>query len=90
MSTIAQKEDRLHIRVSDRQKRLLVEAARARHLSTSQFVVQASMDAAEKVLADGTTITFTSEQWEIFGRRLDESPRNIPALKKLFDEPELF
>ena len=90
MSTIVQKEDRLHIRVSDRQKQLLVAAARARHIPTSQFVVQASLDAAEQILADQTTITFTPEQWDAFQRRLDEPPKVIPALQKLFSEPEPF
>ena len=82
----AQKEDRLHIRVSDRQKKVIAEAARSRHVTTSQFVIQATLTAAYDVLADKTEITFTPEQWEAFQQRLDEPARVIPALQKLHTE----
>lgn len=82
--------DRLHIRLSDRQKKLLVAAARARHLPTGAFVVQASLDAAAQVLSNQDAIRLTSEQWEAFAERLDEPARTVPALQKLFAEPEPF
>ena len=85
-----QKADRLHIRVSDRQKQLLIAAARARRVPTSQFVIQASLDAAEHVLAEQTAVVLTPEQWEIFWSRLDAPPRVVPALQKLFGEAEPF
>ena len=90
MPVATTKEERLHIRVSDRQKQLLSEAARARHVSTSQFVIQASLDAAGKVVADQTAITLSPEQWESFQQRLDEPPKSIPALRELFRRPEPF
>jgi uncharacterized protein (DUF1778 family) len=81
------KEDRLYVRMSPDQKQRVTRAARTRHLTTSQFVVQATLDAAEAVLADQTVFHLSPEQWEAFQARLDEPPRDIPALKKLFSEP---
>lgn len=85
-STTELKEDRIYIRMSPAQKQRVTRAAKTRHLTTSQFVTQASLDAAEQVLADQTVFHLTPEQWEAFQARLDEPPRDIPALKKLFSE----
>lgn len=74
---------RLSIRASEPQKALLNQAARMRHMNTSQFVLQASLDAAQSVLTDQTLFTLTPEQWDEFQRRLDEPARVIPALQQL-------
>jgi len=84
------KETRLSIRASDPDKTLLAEAARARHINVSQFVLQASLDAARAVLAEQTDFRLPPEQWEAFCRRLDAPPQSIPALRRLFAEPEPF
>ncbi|QQS47095.1 MAG: DUF1778 domain-containing protein [Acidobacteriota bacterium] len=47
-----QKETRLSIRASEPEKAVLLQAARARHSNISQFVLQASLDAAHAILAD--------------------------------------
>lgn len=80
------KEDRIYVRLSPAQKQLVTRAALTRHLTTSQFVMQASLDKAEEVLAEQTVFYLTPEQWEAFQARLDEPPRDIPALRKLFAE----
>lgn len=84
------KETRLSIRATTPEKTLLVQAARARHMNTSQFVLQASLDAARAVLADQTEFRLPPEQWEAFCERLDAPPQVIPALRELFGEPEPF
>lgn len=86
----AQKESRLSIRASEPEKALLAQAARARHMNTSQFVLQASLDAAQAILADQTEFRLPPEQWEAFCQRLDAPARTIPALRQLFSEPEPF
>lgn len=83
-----QKETRLSIRASDPEKSILMEAARARHTNISQFVLQASLDAAHAVLADQSEFRLSADQWKAFCERLDAPAKVIPALKDLFSESE--
>lgn len=59
-------------------------------MNTSQFVLQASLDAADAVLREQTVFTLPPDEWEKFCARLDEPPRTIPALQQLFGRPEPF
>jgi uncharacterized protein (DUF1778 family) len=85
-----QKETRLSIRASTPEKTLLAQAARVRHMNTSQFVLQSSLDAARMVLADQTKFRLPPDQWEAFCERLDAPPQVIPALRELFSGPDPF
>jgi uncharacterized protein (DUF1778 family) len=82
------KEPRLAIRASVQAKKILAQAARAQRTNVSQFVLQASLNAAHAVLADQTEFRLTPAQWKAFCERLDEPARVIPALRDLFSEPE--
>ena len=84
------KETRLSIRASDPDKVLLMRAAQARRVNVSQFVLQASLEAARTVLAEPTEFRLPAEQWDAFCRRLDAPSQSIPALSRLFAEPEPF
>lgn len=86
----SQKEKRLYIRASEPEKNLLAQAAQARHMNTSQFVLQTSLDAAQTILANQTSFKLSPEQWEAFCERLDAPPRAIPKLQRLFSEPDPF
>jgi uncharacterized protein (DUF1778 family) len=90
MTGLANKETRLSIRANEAEKTLLAQAARARHMNVSLFVLQASLDAAHAVLVDQTEFRLPSEQWEEFCNRLDEPARVVPALRQLFSEPGPF
>ena len=68
------KESRLSIRASSSEKAILAEAARARNMNTSVFVLRASLDAAQVVLEEQTEFYLSPDQWETFCRRLDEPP----------------
>jgi len=59
-------------------------------MNTSQFVLQASLEAARNVLTEQTEFRLLPEQWEAFRQRLDAPPQGIPALVRLFREPEPF
>jgi len=83
-----QKEARLSIRTSEPEKTILRQAARARHMNTSQFVLQASLDAARTILVDQTEFRLPPEQWQAFCERLDAPAKSIPALRQLFSVPE--
>ena len=83
-----QKESRLSIRASESEKKILRQAALARRMNTSQFVLQASLDAAHAVLVDQTEFRLPPEQWDTFCQRLDAPAKSIPALRELFSELE--
>jgi uncharacterized protein (DUF1778 family) len=84
------KESRLSIRANEAEKRILVQAARARHTNVSQFVLQASLDAAHAILVDQTEFRLPPNQWEAFCQCLEEPAKVIPQLRELFNEPEPF
>lgn len=84
------KESRLSIRASEPEKAILAQAARVRHTNISQFVLQASLDAAHAILVDQTEFRLPQDQWEAFCQRLDEPAKVIPQLRQLFNEPEPF
>ncbi len=85
-----QREARLSIRASEPDKTLLAQAARARRMNMSQFVLEASLDAARTIIADQTEFRLPSEQWEAFCQRLDAPAKTIPALRQLFSEADPF
>ena len=84
--TPEQKEARLSIRASEQEKAILRHAATARHMNTSNFVLQASLDAARSILADQTQFHLPPEQWDAFCDRLDAPARTVPELRQLFRE----
>lgn len=57
-------------------------------MNTSQFVLQASLDAAHATLADQTEFRLPPEHWEAFCARLDAPAKTIPALRELFSKAE--
>lgn len=87
-ASTTQKESRLSVRVSESEKMILGQAAKARHMNTSQFVLQASLDAARAILVDQTEFRLPREQWEALCARLDEPAKANPALRDLFREEE--
>lgn len=84
------REQRLSIRATEPQKAILARAAQAQHTNVSQFVLQASLDAANAILADQTEFRLPPDQWEKFCQKLDAPPKVIPALQRLFSEPDPF
>ena len=84
------KETRLSIRASEPQKTILSQAARARHMNTSQFVLQASLDVAQAILVDQTEFRLSPAQWDTFCKQLDAPAKSIPALRRLFSEADPF
>jgi uncharacterized protein (DUF1778 family) len=69
------------------EKARLELAAKVDKLTTSEFIRQASLDAAEAVLAEQTTLRLSPKQWQAFRERLDQSARVPDGLKDLFSRP---
>jgi len=81
-SPTPKKEARLSIRTTQEQKRAIEEAARARQVSASQFVMQSSLQAAEEVLAEQSRFTLSQQQWDEFVTLLDRPARVIPQVRR--------
>jgi uncharacterized protein (DUF1778 family) len=88
IKTSKRKESRLAIRASAQVKKILTQAARVKRTNVSQFVLQASLDAAHAVLADQTEFRLSPAQWKAFCESMDAPAKVIPQLRDLFSEPE--
>ena len=85
-----QKAEQLNIRASASQKAMLAEAARLQNMNVSQFVLSKSLDAAEEVIADQRIIRASKEEYDWLMAKLEEPPKDIPALRELFSKPSVF
>lgn len=83
-----EKEAVLSIQTSVTERQLLTQAAQARHTNINQFVLQASLAAAQTVLTAPVEFRLSPDQWEAFCERLDAPAQVIPAIRDLFSEPE--
>jgi uncharacterized protein (DUF1778 family) len=87
MATAVQRSDKLDIRISPDAKRVLQEAARERHTTISQFVIDSALSSAHEVLAERRRINLTAEQWKTFLEALDAPPQRHPRMERLLKEP---
>lgn len=79
-------ETRLSIRTSESQKAQLILAAEARHTTVSQFVLEASLSAAKRVLADESELTMSPRQYAWLSEQLDQEPRELPKLREAWSK----
>ncbi len=77
------REVRLSIRTSAEQKDLLKRAALSRGADLSQFVLEASLEQARKVVADESVLVLSSTDYEQLCQAMDETPEPNPALRQL-------
>ena len=82
------KQEHLHIRASEHEKAIIAEAALAKNMSVSQFVLSTTVPAAEEIVRREageipTLFRLDAASWEEFDRLLDEPPRDLPALRAL-------
>lgn len=79
--TTPHKENRLSIRANSGQKTMLARAATARHMNISQFVLQASLHAAEAVIEEETRVVLSPQDYEWLCQLLDEPAKPAPRLR---------
>ena len=84
------KTERIDIRTSSSAKKLLQQAAAARHKNISEFLLENGLVAAKETLADRRFFDLDDDAWENFQKALDRSPTSKPRLKKLLSEPGIF
>jgi len=81
---------KLDLRLSPQAKQTLTAAARASHRSVSQFVLESALSRAEETLVERRHFELNAERWDAFMAALDAPPRELPRLRRLFQEASAF
>jgi len=80
---------RFNLRATPKQENLIRVAAERRGLNVTDFILESACERAELTLADQAHFVVNQEQWDRFMKALDEPPRVIPQIRKLFAEPPI-
>lgn len=88
MSTTS-KTQRLNLRASEGQEKLLRKAAEAENTTVTDFVLGSAITHAERVLADRRWFVTSPQQYDEFVRMLD-APHSSEKLAALFAEETIF
>jgi uncharacterized protein (DUF1778 family) len=83
---MATRNDRLNVRVTAAQKRLISRAAKSAHSSVSDFVLRAVCRASEQVLAEQTHFFLNEEDYIAFQEALAAPAAYSPELNKVLKE----
>lgn len=83
------RSEKLDIRIAPEAKHMLQEAARERHMTISQFVLDSAITAAGEVLAERSRIGLNTGEWTAFMAALDAPPQRHPRMERLLAEPTL-
>jgi uncharacterized protein (DUF1778 family) len=86
----ALKDTRWNLRVAPDANELVRQAASARHQNLTDFVIEAALGEAERVLTDRTSFPLDETKWNEFVDLLDRPVRDNPGLEKLLTEPSVF
>ena len=84
------KDARWNLRVAAEANTLVRQAASARHKNLTEFVIEAALGEAERVLADRTTFSLDEAHWNEFVDLLERPVRENPGLARLFAKPSVF
>ena len=87
---VAKVKERWDFRVDPDTDRLVRRAAETAERTLTEFVVDAAVGEAERLLADRRAFVLDAERWERFVELLDRSPQENPGLARLFSKPSVF
>lgn len=90
MAKVARATDRWEFRVAAHADELVRRAAEVSRRTLTDFVVEAAVVEADRVLGDRTQFVVEDEQWTRFVELLDRPPQENPGLTKLFAKPSVF
>jgi len=79
--------ERLSLRATAQQRRLLEQAAAAAGKTLTAFVLDASSVEAERLLADRRVFSLDEESWGEFDSALNRHAKVKPRLRALLDRP---
>ena len=78
--------ERLNVRLSDREARLIRLGAEHRGVNITNFILESACVRAEQEITEARHFELTSRGWQKFSQALDRPVRAKPRLKKLFSE----
>jgi uncharacterized protein (DUF1778 family) len=87
MPTPSNRSEKLDIRITPEAKQILQQAAKERHTSISQFVLESALNSASAVLSERSRFMLDAGQWEAFMAALDSPPRRHARMERLLNEP---
>lgn len=82
--------DRWEFRVDAEADELVRSAAEASSRTLTDFVVEAAVVEADRVLRDRDRFALDAAQWARFVEILDRAPQENPGLARLFAKPSVF
>jgi uncharacterized protein (DUF1778 family) len=88
-SSRGQKDTAITLRISKQQKNLLAQAARLRHTTLTNFVLEEAFHAAQDAIAEQVRFTLSDTEWQLFCEALDRPAMPIEATRKLLTEPSI-
>lgn len=86
ITTKENRATRFSIRATAKQKELIARVASRSNKTISEFVLENAIEAAEALEMDNANFVVSREKYEQFLAALDEPPKSIPALRRLFSE----
>jgi uncharacterized protein (DUF1778 family) len=78
--------ERLNVRLSDREARLIRLGAEHRGVNITSFILESACVRAEQEIAESRHFEMSSKDWQKFSKALERPARVKPRLKKLFSE----
>jgi uncharacterized protein (DUF1778 family) len=84
------RETNLNIRATLKQKQIISQAAKLKHTTVSNFVLEKAFEAAQATVLEQRHFVLSAEQWDKFCEALDGPAREFPGLQKLLTEPGVF
>ena len=82
--------EKLDLRVTAVDKRILKAAASVSRRSVTDFVRESALARADETLADRRTFRLNTDKWRAFLSALDSPPRPVPRMQRLLREPGFF
>ena len=79
--------ERLNLRVTESDARLLRRAATETHVNLSSFLIESARLRAEETLASQSHLVYDTKHWNTFLAALDRPAQDKPRLKALLTEP---
>jgi uncharacterized protein (DUF1778 family) len=81
------KEDRINLRVSSQQKTLFANAAQARGVSVTEFILDASVRGANEALLDRNIFVLNPDAFDEVVLKLSDAAANRAKLEKIMEIP---
>jgi len=86
----ASQSARIDLRVDPHKKSIISRAAAMLGVNITQFIIERVFPEAERIVAEGNRTCLPKEEWERFYAKLDETPKDLPELRRLLQEPSIF